>query len=175
MTRSVGIALLSVVLAGSATAIAYWHRNGALIREAWNATSSAETPVRLPAMREYLRGRHAAVEDIRKGCLRLKIWGLPAPSSSIFRDLLVERYGVNTCRTAGCVVDTTQEAGWIGYNTVMLREIDRRFGKKALETAYRDAAKLFEERRNRGELPWQIVANHGRVIPLDDGLPHWKD
>jgi hypothetical protein len=166
MTRRIVIVLLGVALVGSATAIAYWHRNGVLIREAWNDTSSVVMPMRLPAMREYLRGRNTAREDIRKGCLRLKIWGLPAPSSAIFRDLLAKRYGVNTCRTAGCFVDPTQEAGWVGYNTVMLKEIDQRYGKKVLETVYRDAAKLFEERRNRGELPWQIVANHGRVIPL---------
>lgn len=169
------IVLLGVALVASATAIGYWHRNGALIQEAWAGTSTVETPARLSAMREYLRGRQAAEEDIRRGCLRLKIWGLPAPSSPISQDLLATRYGVSPCRTAGCIVDSTREAGWIGYNNVMLAEIDRRFGKNVVETVYRDAAKLFETRRNRGELPWQIVANHGRVIPLDDGLPHWKD
>jgi hypothetical protein len=60
-------------------------------------------------------------------------------------------------------------ASWIGYNAVITEAIERRFGKGALENLDRVAYQVFQERRERGELPGQIAANRGRVIPLPRG------
>ncbi|HEV8433961.1 MAG TPA: hypothetical protein VGR95_11155 [Thermoanaerobaculia bacterium] len=147
---------------------AAWRRDAYGVQGAWTATSTVGmygSIEHIRAVPAYLQGRREALIDLRKGCLRLNTWGLPAPSSYIYMDLAAKRLGIDTRVTAGCVVDPIREAAWIGYNGVMEREIDRRYGKDALDNLMREANSIYRQRYQRGELPWQIRANHGRVIP----------
>lgn len=97
----------------------------------------------------HLQGRREAQRDLQRGCLRVKTWGLPSPSRPIYIELAQQRFGIATCVTAGCVIDPVHEASWIGYNDVMQREIDRRYGKDALEKLYQEAEIVFKQRHPR--------------------------
>jgi len=172
------IQLLIVTCGLAIVPISAWLTDALSIREAWAGTSSYSafgTVERLRAIPPYLQGRRAAQLDLRRGCLRVKTWGLPRPSRAIAAELYDKQLGVSMCVVGGCITTPSVEASWIGYNEVMLPAIERRFGKASLERLDQRANQLFEQRRERGELPWQIAANHGRIIPIDDGRPHWKD
>jgi hypothetical protein len=160
----ISVAVVTIAIATGAA----WRRDVYGVHGAWIATSSVGTFSSLEhlcAVPAYLQGHGEALIDLRKGCLRLKTWGLPSPWRYIYVDLAAKRVGVDTCVTAGCVVDPVREAAWIGYNDVMRMEIDRRYGKGALDKLAREADSIYRQRYQCGELPWQIRANHGRVIP----------
>lgn len=176
--RRVLVSIVLVTVALAVAAAATWRGNVRAVRDAWIATSSYGTfgvVEHVRAVPAYLQGRREAQRDLRRGCLRLKTWGLPAPWRSIYIELADKRLGVTTCVTAGCVIDPISEASWVGYNEVMQREIDRRYGKDALEKLSQQADDVFKQRYERGELPRQVAANQGRIVPPNNALPHWKD
>jgi hypothetical protein len=141
------------------------------VRDAWRATESYEGSFnldRVRAMRSYISGRRQANVDLKRGCLRVKTWGLPMPSRLISAELYEKRLGVSLCVVGGCVATASDAAERMGYNEVMLAAIENRYGKGIPEKIDQDAMRIHEERRKRGELPWQVIKNDGRVIPPND-------
>jgi uncharacterized protein YceK len=172
MQRKVVVVLALLALTGCEAAV-----DRTAVREAWRATALYDGSFgfdRLRAMRSYIAGRRQANVDLKRGCLKLKTWGLPMPSRLISAELYEKRLGVSMCVVGGCVATVSEAAERTGYNEVMLAAIENRYGKGALEKIDQDAMRIFEERRKRGELPWQVMSNHGRVIPPNDYM-RWKD
>ena len=100
-------------------------------------------------MQPYIRGRRDALQDLSKGHLSLKFWGLPSPASSVYHDLLLKRFAVHSTIVGGCVMVMGTEAESAGYNDVMMREIERRHGRGALDGLWRDAELIYRQRLAR--------------------------
>ena len=86
-------------------------------------------------------GASEAQQDIKRGRLELRGYGLPVPWVPTYAHLLKERLGVEYKSVAGCVVTERLVERTDAYNHVMEAEIERRFGADAL-------AKLREEARS---------------------------
>ncbi len=102
----------------------------------WKASSTV--PITAPAEKckaifAAIRGRSDAQADIRNGHLTLKTWGLPALNYYTYAEVTEKRLGVKLDTVAGCVVSSSQMAGWNAYNEVIDAEIARRFGPHAME------------------------------------------
>ena len=121
------------------------------MQAAWKASSPypvTDRPIALArSFRAALAGRSEARRDIRDGQLGLKAWGLPMPAVRVYRDILAKRYAIDYHGVAGCVVDATEEAGWITYNEVMETEIARRFGPDLLERTWRESEQTYAAQR----------------------------
>ncbi len=85
-----------------------------------------------PKIRSVEEGKEDAKNDIDKGILKIKRYGLTMaiPENSI--DELKEKYGIEISES-GCVLINTTAEYFIAYNEVMKTEISRRFGIKFLE------------------------------------------
>src|SRR6185503_5704544 len=135
------IAVMAAFLAlASAMAMLAVARAGELGR-AWSATEYCSSGLveHVIAVPPYLAGRSEAAYDIRKGNLRLKFWGLISPTRD-YNEVLQRRYGIRGVTVAGCVVNSVEQANWMGYNEVMTAEINRRYGPRALEDAWDEVA-----------------------------------
>jgi hypothetical protein len=77
-------------------------------------------------------GRTCAYVHLAQGELRLVEFGSP-PLPDRVNDTLQRQFGIAVRETdTGCIVTTRQRVEWHTYNSVMLREIDRRFGLDAV-------------------------------------------
>ena len=107
----------------------------------------------LHAENHYAGEREAAAQearqDIEKGHLEIRTFGLPVPSIGEYAGLLGERLGVALVPVAGCVVTGDLVASVDAYNSVMEREIERRFGKGVLDRLSREADAIWEQRRQQ--------------------------
>ena len=81
----------------------------------------------------YEAGRKQAERDLQQGILVIESYGLPGPWTAEYESLLAERYHIQLKFIAGCMVGPRESGHAKGYNEVMLREIDKRFGENLLE------------------------------------------
>lgn len=86
----------------------------------------------------YVRGRAEAKKDVRDGRLAVEVFGFGIMTSESgaglnFSDEEAQRYQIEIRRVADCFVDDRTMGHVEGYNTVSMREIDRRLGRNARE------------------------------------------
>jgi hypothetical protein len=86
----------------------------------------------------WKRGCDTARQDIARGVLRVRSFGIFHPADRIFCKMLLDEYNVRS-ESAGCVVtkDLIEEIN--GYNSVSKPEIARRFGKDVLDDTWKRA------------------------------------
>ena len=87
----------------------------------------------------YLAGRSEARKDISAGILAIEDAGLLPGYERWDGPILRERFKIEIKTIAGSVVDETSIGHRDGYNSVSVREIDRRFGWDRVQTARGEA------------------------------------
>ncbi|GEM_PF-5007546 len=140
MNRSWPILAVPLVLI-----LAFSMANVEAITTGWKA--SQYVPISQP--KEKIKSIYAAIharsearDDIRKGHLTLKSWGLQPMNTYTYEEVLRHRLGVTSKTVAGCVVWPSQVAAWTTYDEEMEKEIERRFGTHAIEKANAEAHAL---------------------------------
>ncbi len=116
---------------------------------AWQGTDpyvSSNVLEHARAVRPYLLGRREALRDRSRGHLILKFWGMPSPARVVFYDLLRTRYAIRASTVGGCLITTGGEAEWAGYNDVMMREIEQRHGRGAVDLLWSEAKLVYQQR-----------------------------
>lgn len=98
----------------------------------------------------YYMGKYSAHRDLAAGVLRLEVYGEYSPWEDEEAGILKTRYGIERKWVAGCILSDSVLAHADGYNTPMLREIDRRFGEGVTEKIYREAKLKYEINLNDG-------------------------
>jgi hypothetical protein len=88
-------------------------------------------------------GAAEARQDIARGHLELRSYGLPMASNQTYVQLLRDRLGVEDNRVAGCIVTQELVDETDAYNKVMVAEIERRFGAGILERLRDEAAATY--------------------------------
>lgn len=122
VTRISIVALLGV-------AILYFSLGGPSLVTLWQRSA-----LQLNALAGDLEARH----DLRSGRLVILVWGMGGSPETVVAARMKERFGIEYVRVAGCVLSYNQEARWAAYDRVMMAEIDKRFGIRNVETAYRE-------------------------------------
>jgi hypothetical protein len=105
----------------------------------------------------YRKGRADAEQDLRAGKLAIEVYGFGAGAGS-YVALFRERFQAEVYAVAGCLVNDTIIGHAAGYNAVNEAEIERRFGKGAVEAAHEQGAKLDRERNARERGPQNGLA-----------------
>src|SRR6266576_313749 len=82
---------------------------------------------------EWTSGAQEAQQDIQRGHLELRGYGLPARWVPDYVRLLNDRLGVRFNAVAGCRVSSRLLKHSNEYNEVMTQEIERRYGTGILE------------------------------------------
>ena len=88
--------------------------------------------------RDYERGKQDARRDIDAGKLIYHLCGYPAPECQPWGELLWERCGVQL-NLGGCGVSPELISYANGYNAVVERELESRFGRGILNSLLREA------------------------------------
>src|SRR5215813_14050164 len=96
----------------------------------------------------YISGQSQAKHDLEEGRLELETAGLPGAWTLDYERLLLERYGIRSRAVAGCLVNDQILDHARGYNEVMEREAERRFGNAIWKQTKREAQKGHE---NKGD------------------------
>src|SRR5262245_860085 len=78
------------------------------------------------AKRSFLKGRLAAIKDLKKGQLGYRTYGMIDTSTSFFIGFMQNDYGINVDWVAGCIVMPWEENAAAGYNSVMVPIIERK-------------------------------------------------
>jgi hypothetical protein len=94
-----------------------------------------------PKLRFRAEGQAEAERDLAAGRLCQKTYGLPAPWCRGYEALAGQKLGVEFRAVAGCVVDEELIERVAGYNELMRRAIEGRFGKRALDD-FAEAARV---------------------------------
>lgn len=102
-------------------------------------------------------GRADAERDVRAGTLAIEAYGFGAGAGSYVR-LFRDRFQVEVRAVAGCLVDDTIIGHVSGYNAVTEAEIERRFGRGAMEAAQEEGARLDRELYARRREPQDAFA-----------------
>jgi hypothetical protein len=97
------------------------------------------------------QGRADAERDIEAGKLGQRTFGLSGPDTWKYRDMAKAKYGIEFEVVAGCAVDERTIARTKGYNEVMDREIERRYGRDALTKLSDEASELYQKEREAAE------------------------
>lgn len=79
-------------------------------------------------MFSVVHGRLDATLDVRRGHYQRLVYGLPVPWRPRYAQCLKERYDVEMRPVAGCIVSSSLEAYVRGYDSVMDKAIERKFG-----------------------------------------------
>jgi hypothetical protein len=93
-------------------------------------------------------GAKEARADLKDGKLALCTYGLPVEWAQYYRAILAAKYGVQTRVLAGCVVSQELCRYAADYNTVMEKEIVRRFGADVFDRTANEAEKRSRERNH---------------------------
>lgn len=89
------------------------------------------------------RGRLAAQQDLSRGVLAIRTYGMFSPSDDVLTRLLKQKLGVELVAVAGCLVDNRIVAETRAYNEVMVAEITRKHGPNALERVRMEAEEQY--------------------------------
>ena len=95
------------------------------------------------AFHEWTSGAAEAQQDIQRGHLEVRGYGLPARWVPDYARLLNDRLGVRFNTVAGCMVSSRLANHTNEYNEVMRREIERRYGAGILEKLADEASKTY--------------------------------
>jgi hypothetical protein len=87
----------------------------------------------------YPRGAVEAKIDVARGVYSIKTAGYPVRWSSIARQKLRERYGIEVKAEAGCEVTPWLEWYMDGYNSVSESAIKSKYGDDVISRAYEEA------------------------------------
>lgn len=87
----------------------------------------------------FEQGQAEARKDLTNGVLALKSFGLPAPETSEYQRLLLERCGVRVQPIAGCLVSAGLVAYRDGYNQVSSAVVTQRFGAEIFTRLHQEA------------------------------------
>lgn len=98
-------------------------------------------------------GRADAKRDLAKGTLAQETYGLPTIYQGEYFKLLAEKYPIEMRPVAGCLVDDKIVGHAAGYNEIMDREIEHRFGTNILDKAFADAKKHYKEQLEKDHPP----------------------
>ena len=90
---------------------------------------------------EWTSGAEEAQQDIQRGHLELRGYGLPAHWVPQYGRLLNDRLGVKFNTVAGCMVTRRLKNHTDEYNKLMTQEIERRYGAGILEKLADEASK----------------------------------
>lgn len=112
----------------------------------------------------YLAGRSEAKKDVSAGILAIEDAGLLPGHERWDGRILRERYQIEIKTTVGSVVDETSIGHQAGYNSVSIREIDRRFGWDRVQAARGEA---FREQYVRGEQSVKELTKRLSSLPSD--------
>lgn len=101
--------------------------------------------------REYRDGKREAEQDLAKGYLRYRIYGMPEEwdGPNLFAEHLRNDYDIELIRVAGCEVTTQLENRTAGYNDAMLPVIETRYGVGILERVEKQATEEWERKHKR--------------------------
>src|SRR6185295_1734743 len=80
-----------------------------------------------------LRGQTMARFELTRGHYEILTLGLPAPWRPEFARQIYERYGIGLRVVAGCIVSESLLECVDGYNAVMERAANRKFGRDIFE------------------------------------------
>ena len=122
----------------------------ALIAAATAATLACLAIYAYPALARtvwHWQGSREAHRDLACGNLSVRIAGLPAPWAADAVRILSTRYGVKTCRVAGCMVNDRLLATMDGYNEVMDAAIRAKFGADVCRAAATQAQREWKAAR----------------------------
>lgn len=89
-------------------------------------------------------GAAEAKEDIKKGELALKVYGLPDPATEKYAELLKSRMNVNYQPIALCEVDLPLIKYANRYNAVVSKVIAKKYGPTALDDLWNEARREYE-------------------------------
>jgi len=147
----IGLRVIAIALCVADVAIFLW-------RPEVPAPSEIEQrQIRLAAA--HRAGAVEAHQDIGEGILALKSAGLPAAWSKEYRQILRSRYNVERRYGLGCTGSEEEFASIGSYNRAMMAEIERLYGKGALQQAAKDAEIAFKKKH---EIAEQIDSGNGR-------------
>jgi hypothetical protein len=128
----------------------------------------------------YLAGRSEAKKDISAGILAIEDAGLLPGHERWDGPILHERYQIEIKTIAGSVIDETSVGHRDGYNSVSVREIDRRFGWDRVQAArgeflheqyLRDEQSVKELTKRLSSLPSDAKVTTELIRPHIDGHP----
>jgi hypothetical protein len=114
--------------------------------------------------RAYLAGRSDAKKDVSAGILAIEDASLVPGHERWDGRILHERFQIEIKTIAGSIVDETSIGHQAGYNSVSIREIDRRFGWDRVQAARDDA---LQERYVRSEQLVKELTKRLSTIPPD--------
>src|SRR5262245_6737490 len=88
----------------------------------------------------WISGIQEAKQDIQRGHLEIRGYGLPARCTPDYAHLLKDRLGVSYAHVAGCSVSAPLQRHTYEYNEVMTREIEHQFGAGVMERLFDEAS-----------------------------------
>jgi len=94
---------------------------------------------KIAAKRSYEKGRYKARRDLRRGKYIIKTYGMIDGSEYYYNRILQEEYGVEVDRVAGCIVMPSFANEVAGYNSIMVAEVEKKYGKGVLRGAMKRA------------------------------------
>src|SRR5262245_33702836 len=105
---------------------------------------------KIAAKKSYEKGRFRAKRDLRRGKYIIKTYGLIDGSGFeyYYNRILHEEYGVEVDRVAGCIVMPSLANEVAGYNSIMVAEVEKKYGKGVLSGAVKrtlEANKISQE------------------------------
>jgi hypothetical protein len=115
------------------------------------------------ARKSYNKGRVAAKRDLSKGITKIKSYGLMDGCEYGFGQILKSEYKVELDWVAGCVVSPRLANEVAGYNSVMIKAVEKKFGKGVLQAAEKRA---IESDGGHGKVITEYVLNQPPTAPL---------
>lgn len=115
---------------------------------------SIGSQTKLAAKKSYEKGRFKAKRDLRRGKYVIKTYGMIDGSEYYYNRILLEEYGVEVDRVAGCIVMPSLMNEVAGYNSVMVAEIEKKYGKGVLDEAEKRAWEAYKIRQE----PIKVIA-----------------
>ena len=122
-----------------------------------------------------LRGRLAAVMDIRSGQYQLLGYGLPRPSRPEYARCLRERYNIKFRAGAGCIVSESLVSYVDAYDSAMVESVNRRVGHDVFKECSEEAERTWTEHVKARRAPSPTVASVIQVMPLKERFERNRD
>lgn len=91
-------------------------------------------------------GQRDARHDVAQDSLVEKFWGLPQPWHEVYARFMRERYEVHVDFVAADLVCERETSYWSGYNSISVREMERRFGQAIDDSTFAEAQRWWYDR-----------------------------
>lgn len=128
---------------------------------------------KLAAKKSYEKGRFKAKRDLRRGKYVIKTYGMIDGSEYYYDRILLEEYGVEVDRVAGCIVMPSLANEVAGYNSVMVAEVEKKYGKGVLGRAVKRAWEAYKIGQEPIKLITSTIQPPKMIMPTrpNDDLP----